>query len=57
MKKVMIVKWSSYDQNGCHAKNGQNPNKNLILQTHWANRLETWYVASGSVVLQSLYKS
>ena len=25
--------------------------KNLLLQNHWANRLETWHVASGSVVL------
>ena len=31
--------------------------KDLILQNHSANCLETWYVASGSVVLQSLYKS
>ena len=31
--------------------------KNLLLQNHWANCLETWHVASGYVVLQSLYKS
>ena len=31
--------------------------KNLLLQNHWANRLETWHVALGYVVLQSLYKS
>ena len=32
--------------------------KNLLLQNHWANCLETWgHVASGNVVLQSLYKS
>ena len=37
-------------------KNAQNL-KNLLLQNHWANCLETWHVASGSVVLQSLYKS
>ena len=30
--------------------------KNLLLQSHGANCLETWYVASGSVVLQILYK-
>ena len=37
-------------------KNAQNL-KNLLLQNHWANSLETWYVASGYVVLQNLYKS
>ena len=31
--------------------------KNTQSQNHWANCLETLYVASGSVVLQSLYKS
>ena len=51
-KKVMIVKWSrSHGQDGCHAKNTQN----LLLQNHMANCLETWYVASWSVVLRSLY--
>ena len=37
-------------------KNAQNL-KDLLLKNHWANWLETWHVASGSVVLQSLYKS
>ena len=31
--------------------------KNLLLQNLLANCLETWQVASGSVLLQSLYKS
>ena len=31
--------------------------KNLLLQNHLANCLETWHVASESVVLQSIYKS
>ena len=32
--------------------------KNLenLLQNQWADRLKTWYVASGELVLQSLYK-
>ena len=38
-------------------KNAQKTLKNLLLQNHWANCLETWYVALGSVVLLSLYKS
>ena len=28
-----------------------------LLQNYWANFLETWYVASGTVVLQNLYKT
>ena len=31
--------------------------KNLLLQNHWVSCLVTWHVASGFVVLQSLYKS
>ena len=38
-------------------KNAQNFKKNLLLQNHRVNFFETWYVASGSVVLHSLYKS
>ena len=30
--------------------------KNLLLQNHWADCLETWYVAFGKLVLYSLYK-
>ena len=52
----MIVKWSrSHGQDGCHTKNAQNL-KNLPLQNHWANCLQTWYVASGSVIPQRLCK-
>ena len=28
-----------------------------LLQNYWVNCLETWYVASGTVVLQNLYKT
>ena len=31
--------------------------KSLLLKNLWANCLDTWYVASGSKELQSLYKS
>ena len=31
--------------------------KGLLLQNYWANCLETWYVAAGTVVLQNLYKT
>ena len=37
-------------------KNAQNL-KNLLFQNYQAICLETWYVASGSVVLDSLYIS
>ena len=49
--------WSrSHDQDGLHAQKCSKTLKNLLLQNHWADYLETWYVASGTVVLQSLYK-
>ena len=31
--------------------------KNLLLQNHWANCLETWHIASAFAVLQSVHKS
>ena len=30
--------------------------KKFLLQNHWAYCLETWYVASRDLVLESLYK-
>ena len=30
--------------------------KNLLIQNHWADCLETWYAASWALVLRSLYK-
>ena len=53
-----LYKWSrSHDQDGRHAQKCSKPWKNLLLQNHWANCLETWHVASEYVVLQNLYKS
>ena len=46
-----FYKWSrSHDQDGRHAS------KNLLLQNRKSYDLETWQAASGTQVLQSLYK-
>ena len=53
-----LYKWSrSHDQDGHHALKLLKTLKKHLLQNHWANCLETWHVASGSVLLQNLYKS
>ena len=31
--------------------------KNLLLKNHWTDFKETWHVASGTEILQCVYKS
>ena len=53
--EILFVKSGLHAQHGCHAHKCSKLLKNL-LQNRWAGILETWFVASGTLVHHSLFK-